>query len=91
MGISVAQLHTHLEAARVALAASDYTTAETEALEALAVLGGIPDGEQAGSGVRWRETIDKLLANIARLKREASANAAGGLQVTKVTFAAVSD
>ena len=88
MAITVAQFQAHLDAARTALGTGDYATAQREALQAQAVLAGIPDGQRAGSEVTWRETVEKLLAAIERLKREAASESVGMIQSTGVKYVA---
>jgi len=91
MAITVAQFQSHLDAARTAIGITDYTTAESEALQAQTCLAGIPDGELDGNRVEWRETIRDLLANIRRAAGEQRTTAAGGVQRTKTTYAKTTD
>lgn len=88
MAITVTQFHAHLEAARVALAAADYVTAESQALQAQVCLAGLPEGQvnDTSGEIRWRETLERLLENIRRQKRTSLAATAGGMQRTKVTY-----
>lgn len=90
MSISVAQMQEHLDAARAAIVAGDYATAEVQALAAQTCLAGIPNGQQAGDEIAWRETIESLLNNIRRLKDAAALATAsadtGMIQRTKVTY-----
>ena len=88
MAITVAQLHTHLEAARAALGSGDYAAAEVAALQAQAVLAGLPDSDKDGTRMEWRSTIKDLLAAIATGRASAVAVSAGGLQVAKITYTA---
>jgi hypothetical protein len=85
--VTVAQFHTHLEAARVALGTADYATAEREAVQAQVCLIGLPDGAHgADTEVKWRDGVDKLLMEIRRLRRETDSLVAGGIQRTKVRY-----
>jgi len=88
LAISVAQLNTHLEAARTAIAAADYDTAHTQAMAAQACLAGLPDGGQAGNTVEWRATIDGLLDRIGVARRRAASTDAttGGIRRTRIDY-----
>lgn len=86
MAITVAQLQTHLEAARTAITSQDYTTAWREAMAAQAVLAGLADGRHGEAEVTWRETITNLLREIKAARAVAASETAGGLVRTPVTY-----
>ena len=88
MAVTVDQLQTHLEAARTSLGSEDYASAEKSALQAMACLAALPDGEQTGDRVHWRDTINELLNQIRTSKREAAATDAGGIQRTLQNYVA---
>ncbi|MCG8407775.1 MAG: hypothetical protein MI923_21455 [Phycisphaerales bacterium] len=86
MATSVTDLRSHLTAARAALARKDYANAELEALQAQAVLAGVPDIEmESGVKITWRQTITELLESIRQSKRTETASKKG-IQRTKVRF-----
>lgn len=89
---TMTQFNTHLDAARGYIGTGDYDAAETEVLQAQACLAAFPDGqgEGLGSRVEWRDTLDKLLARIDRLRARA-VNTAGGVQRQKFRFVGETD
>lgn len=90
---TMTQFNTHMDACRAALAAGDYDSAESEALQAQACLAAFPDGqgEGLGSRVEWRDTLDKLMARIDRMRARAVNAAGGGVQRQKVRFVGEAD
>ena len=91
MAITVAQMQTHLETARLAIGTGDLATAKTELLQAQACLAGLPDGEQDGSQIHWRTTIENLLESLEDAHTQSQAAAAGGIQQTKIEYVEVED
>ena len=88
MAITVAQFHTHLEAARTAIGTADYATAESELLQAQTVLAGLPDGQDASqASYTWHQTGERLLEIVQKYRSAAALTAAGGgIQSTKLTY-----
>jgi len=87
MSITVTQFHTHLDAARVAIGAGDYATAETQAMQAQTCLAGLPNGQDAGqSQVEWRETVERLLDMIRTARKAQAVSAVGGIQRSKISY-----
>lgn len=93
MAITVAQLQTDLDAARTALASSDFATALQHARCALAVLAGLPNSSIGESRVDWRDSINQLIAACERgLSQDVgSSDGGGGIQRTKITYTEVTD
>lgn len=91
MAITVTELQTHLEAARSALASSDFSTALTQAWCGLAVLAGLPNSQVGENRVEWRDSLNQLISACERGLNQQTAATAGGIQRTKVTYVAPSD
>lgn len=74
-------------AARTAILAGDWETAETRLLAASALISSIPDGAAGEFSTRWRET--KALLDHVQRKLAGSRRASfGGLQRTYVEYEA---
>lgn len=84
--MAVSDLDTLISAAKTAIAASDWTTAENKLMQAQAELAGLPNGKAGDEEVQYRHrTIDDLLANVRR-KAAASANSGAGIQRHNVEY-----
>ena len=86
MAVTVAQLKTHLEAARTYLGSADYDSALAEALQAQACIAGLPDGGQDAANVHWRDAIKTLIDEIRREQTNSQIATYGALQFTAVTY-----
>lgn len=86
MAITVTQLRTHLEVARVAIATSDFAAARLQLMSAQACLAGLPDGKRGETEVSWREIIENLLQSVRQAERDAAVTSAGGIQRTKINY-----
>ena len=85
MSITVSQLQSHLDTARTKIGQSDWDGAETELLQAQAVLSGLPNSSDvAGNSLDWRETISSLLKTVRR-KRGAK-KASQGFQSKPIEY-----
>lgn len=86
MAVDSATLNAHLEAARVALVAGDYATAEQQAAAAMICLAGIPNVEGPGGKFEFRDTINTLMAQIRIMKSNAAQATAGGVQAVRMVM-----
>lgn len=90
--MSVQQVQTLLEQTRASFAADDYAAALRYALQAKAVLAGIPDADRQGSSLTWRpKEIDDLIALAKAGAREVVAAAGGWVQATRIERLAETD
>lgn len=95
MAITVAQLETHLEAARGYAASGNWASVLTEVGAARAVLAGLPDGQDSGAQVRYSAaagSLDMLEEQARRSLTAASGvgRSGGPVQRTKITWKRVS-
>lgn len=86
-----ADIETRMTAAVTALDASDYATAIVNATAAQALLAIIPDSEKrshAGGSMTFdREGIERFIAQVRKLQRDATAdNGTGGIESVPIVF-----
>lgn len=84
MGVST--LQSLVTSAQSAIASSEWTSAENYLLQAQAHLVGMPDVDSAGESLRWRDTIDKLIANVRSKLSAGTTSSGGAIQRTQVTY-----
>lgn len=86
---SVTLLNSYMAAARTAIAAADYATADTNLLNAKSVLVELFDGSQGGASASIRgQEIDTLIREVkTRMGANPTGDAASGcLQFTKIKY-----
>lgn len=75
-----------IASAQSSIASSDWSTAENYLLRAQAELVGMPDADSTGESVRWRDTIDKLIANVRSKVSSGTVSTGGAIQRTAITY-----
>lgn len=89
---TITQLQTYVDAAAAAIAAAEYDTAIRNATAGLAILGGIPTGQDAGAQIALdnaRLALNDMMTQ-ARLLKAAAVRATartGGIQRSKIRWA----
>ena len=91
MAISVAQLQTHMDAARTYLVAENYAAARIELLAGMAVLAGLPDGGSEGASFSWRDTIRDMLKEVDAAIAEGRVLNHGVIRQTKIRYGPTTD
>jgi hypothetical protein len=88
MAVTLAQMQTHLDAARAYLAAGSYASARNDVMAAWACLAAMPNMGQEGATLMYRNDCQSLLKAIDRLESAASTAALtdGPFGRTKVTY-----
>lgn len=88
---TIAQLQTYVDAAATAITAAEYDTAIRNATAGLAILGGIPTGQDAGAQIALdnaRLALDDMITQARLLKASAVRATArtGGIQRSKIRW-----
>jgi len=88
---TIAQLQAYVDAAATAMAGSDYDTAIRNAAAGLAILGGIPTGQDAGAQVALdnaRLALTDMITQARLLKAAAlrATSGTGGIQRSNIRW-----
>lgn len=91
MAIDVATLKEKLASAYAAIESEEWGAARRYLLSAKAILAGIPDSYQNGTGFQYRQEINGLLDEVKAAQKESATSSAGGIQVQKVEYTEATD
>lgn len=89
MAITFATYSSYVEAASTAIVAGDWSTAETQAAAAQAVLTALPDSEFDGNRTNFetcQRGVEALLRTIERGQSRSAGTAAGGMRSTLINY-----